>query len=109
MKNLKRSSLRPVKVPAGQLAARIDPSSLIEEIKEVYEILSKMDKMETIEKKKRRHRGRKEMSISSPEFIEHETIVKMEPKDRFRVKLQIREFRKAEPPRIAEPEVLIDG
>lgn len=45
----------------------------------------------------------------SPEFMEHEIVVKMEPKIRVRTNLQIREFRKAEPPTIAEPEVLIDG
>ncbi len=49
----------------------------------------------------------KEDSIYFPEFIEHETVVKMEPKERFRVRLQIREFRKAEPPKIAKSEVLV--
>ncbi len=105
MKNLKSSSIRQVKIPSGQLAAKIDPGSLLEEIKEIYEVLSKM----TVRKKKRKSRGRRDIVIPSPEFIEHETIVKMEAKERFRVELKIREFRKAEPPVIAEPEILIDG
>ncbi|MCX5889457.1 MAG: hypothetical protein NTY36_08390 [Deltaproteobacteria bacterium] len=57
---------------------------------------------------KKRLERRKETYISFPESIEHHTIIKMEPKAKFRVELKIREFRKAEPPGGVEPEVLID-
>ena len=68
-----------------------------------------LSKKRILYRKKKRFKKRKEIYIFPPEFIEHDTIIKMEPKARVRVELKIREFREAEPPTIVEPEVLVDG
>lgn len=107
MKHLKKSQAIQVKVTSGQLAEkpRTPLRSIIEAIKAQRDRAN--DKM--LKRKKSRLKRRKELHIPSSEIIEHDTIIKMEPKTKVRVELQIREFRKAEPPRIAEPEVLING
>jgi len=107
MKNVKRIMGRQGKVTSGQLAEKEEQPlrSIIEAIKAQRDRAN--EKM--VKRKKNRLKRRRELHIPSPEFIEHDTIIKMEPKTRVRVELKIREFRKAEPPRIVEPEVLING
>lgn len=94
-------------LPSGET---INDHQLIASKRKLRKQLSEILREDPLPKPNTKNESIKEkQAISIPEFLEKDIVVHMEPKEQFRVALNIREFRKAEPRVIIEEEVFIDA